>query len=624
MSRCGGRPAALALALVAALTVIPAAAGDAAARWPIRDEVAATPDAAGDLEVEGRGWGHSVGMSQYGARAQALAGRSVDQILGHYYPGTTLGTRPTQDSDAVAGRPIRVGLVSAVPTVDLRLVSGSVTWLRCDIDEVCTPITGVSQGPGQTLTVSTGTAAGTLEIRRGSTSIAQVSVADGAFIAADHDGSVMEGPNPNTANRRAEYRHGRTEVARLGDRIAVTQRVPNVEWYLRGLAEMPSSWEAAALQSQAVVGRTYAVRALTNAPRAGCRCHLQASPADQAYTGWNKENEAPGWGARWTAAVVDTAGRVVTYQGNLAQTFYSSSHGGRTENVEDSWAYGSEPIPYLRSVDDPWSIDPAVGNPRASWSATLPAPRLRTLVSDDLRAVTGVTVRDRTAGGTPRTLRFTGYDAAGQQVQIDWPSGGKPAGARLRAAYGAGLLPSQQLTSIRVGTSVPLVDIDTSPHAEAIRWAYTAGVTTGVTATHFDPRRPVSREQMASFLHRTFDLPAGDGGRFLDVEPRQTHEAAIGALATSGITQGCDTQRFCPRDLITRAQMASFLTRALDLPASSPSFVDVNPGSHHSNAIGALAASGITAGCDADRFCPDEPVTREQMTRFLYRVVRGA
>lgn len=623
MSQCGGRRAAFALVLIVALTVIPAATSDAAAGWPIRDAVAATPDASGDLVVQGRGWGHSVGMSQYGARAQAIDGRSADQILGHYYPGTTVGTRPTLDSGAVAGRPIRVGLASSVPSTDLRLASGAVTWLRCDADEVCAPIAGVSQAPDQTLTVATGSDAGTLVIRRGQTQVAQVSVADGAYVAADHDGSVLEGPNPNTSDRRANYRHGRTEVARIGDRIAVTQRVPNVELYLRGLAEMPSSWEAAALQAQAVVGRTYAVRMLANGTKAACRCHLQASPSDQAYTGWNKENEAPGWGARWTAAVNDTVGRVVTYQGDLAQTFYSSSHGGRTENVEDSWAYGSEPIAYLRSVDDPWSIDPAVGNPRASWSAILPAERLRTLVSDDLHAVTEVTVRNRTDGGTPRTLRFTGYDGRGQSVQIDWPSGGKPAGARLRAAYGAGLLPSQQITSIRVETSLPLVDIGNSPHEDAIRWAYAAGITTGVTATHFAPRQAVSREQMASFLHRTFAFPAGDGSRFLDVQSRQTHEAAIGALAAAEVTQGCDADRFCPRDPITRAQMASFLTRALDLPAAPPSFTDVAAGSEHGRAIGALAAAGITAGCDAERFCPDDPVTREQMTRFLYRIVRG-
>lgn len=602
--------------LVAGLSIGPLAPAGAAQGWPIRDEVAATPDVSGDLYVQGRGWGHSVGMSQYGARAMALDGRSAGQIVTHYYPGTQLDTRPT------SGQPIRVGLAAGASSTEVQLRDGSVTWQRCTSDDACQPIAGVTQSPGQTLTVRPGSS-GNLDIRRGSTHLATVAVGGGAFVAADHDGSVLEGPNPVTATRRAGYRHGRMELALVNGAVVTTQRVPNVELYLRGLAEMPSSWEPAALQAQAIVGRTYAIRALASLA-GSCRCHLQASPANQAYTGWNKENEGSGFGARWTAAVQASAGQVVTYQGNLAETYYSSSHGGRTENVEDSWAFGTAPIPYLRSVDDRYSLDSRVGNPRASWSATLPAERLRTLVYDRLRVVTGVRILDRTDGGTPRTLRFDGIDASGEVVRIDWPTGGKPAGARMRAAYGASLLPSQQLTSIELDVSVPLVDIDGSGHVVAIRWAYTAGITRGVTATHFAPTRPVTREQMASFLHRTFVLPSGGVGQFDDVSAGSEHAAAIGALAAAGITEGCGQGRFCPRDPVTREQMASFLARALALPASPTTrFDDVSAGGAHGQAIGALAAAGITAGCDADHFCPREPVTRAQMARFLHRTVRG-
>jgi SpoIID/LytB domain protein len=604
------------------LTLVPlASAGTPGEGWPVREDVAATSDPSSDLRVEGSGWGHSVGMSQYGARAQARAGRAVDTILGHYYPGTSLASRPTGDPSRAEGAPIRVGLASGRSEVTLRSVDAAVTWYRCaDGAAACEPLDDVAQAAGQSLQVRA-TSGRTLEVRRGSTTVATVDV-DGAYLAADHDGRLVEGPNPVTGT--ATYRHGRTEFAVRGGDVVVSQRVPDVERYLRGLAEMPSSWPDAALQAQAIVGRTFALRALTGTPRDACRCHLVASPADQAYTGWNKEGEAGGAGERWTAAVRASAGRVVTYQGSLAATYYSSSHGGSSENIEDSWAYGSAAVPYLRAVDDPWSVAPDAGNPRASWDATLPAERLRRLVSEDLHVLHGVEVLDRTDGGTPRTLRFRGSDRSGAEVRIDWPSSGKPAGARLRAAYGASLLPSQQLTSVETASNVPLTDLGGSGHVDAIRFAYEAGITRGLTDTRFEPRRAVTREQMASFIDRTFELPPGDGGRFDDVPAGSQHAAAIGALAGAGITEGCRERSFCPRDPVTREQMASFLVRAAGFPpAGTPPFLDVGAGSTHGGAVAALAASGVTEGCRDDHFCPRDPVTRAQMTTFLYRTVRS-
>jgi len=106
-----------------------------------------------------------------------------------------------------------------------------------------------------------------------------------------------------------------------------------------------------------------------------------------------------------------------------------------------------------------------------------------------------------------------------------------------------------------------------------------------------------------------------------------THEAAIGAIARAGITLGCNppvNDRYCPHDPVTRAQMATFLTRALALPASSHDrFVDDDLHWAEAN-IQALAAAGITVGCNpptADRFCPDDPVTRDQMASFLARAL---
>ena len=116
------------------------------------------------------------------------------------------------------------------------------------------------------------------------------------------------------------------------------------------------------------------------------------------------------------------------------------------------------------------------------------------------------------------------------------------------------------------------------------------------------------------------------GGTFTD-DNGSIHEPAIEAIADAGITKGCNppvNDMFCPRDVVTREQMATFLVRALDLPAAVGSFVDT-AGSVHEADSGALAAAGITKGCNPpvnDMFCPKDGVTREQMASFLTRALK--
>ncbi|MDJ0496802.1 MAG: hypothetical protein QNJ89_03165 [Acidimicrobiia bacterium] len=115
------------------------------------------------------------------------------------------------------------------------------------------------------------------------------------------------------------------------------------------------------------------------------------------------------------------------------------------------------------------------------------------------------------------------------------------------------------------------------------------------------------------------------GGSFVD-DNGSVHEASIEAIADEGITVGCNppvNDRFCPEDSVSRGQMATFLVRALGLPAAASSFVDTADSVHEAN-IGALAAAGITQGCNPpvnDRFCPGQAVTRAQMATFLTRAL---
>ncbi len=126
-------------------------------------------------------------------------------------------------------------------------------------------------------------------------------------------------------------------------------------------------------------------------------------------------------------------------------------------------------------------------------------------------------------------------------------------------------------------------------------------------------------------LSLALSLPPG--GTFVD-DDGNVHEGSIEAIAASGITVGCNPptgDRFCPHEPVTRAEMATFLARALDLEQQSGSdtFVD-DDGNVHEGSIEAIAAAGITVGCnppEGDRFCPDRPVTRAEMATLLTRAL---
>ena len=108
------------------------------------------------------------------------------------------------------------------------------------------------------------------------------------------------------------------------------------------------------------------------------------------------------------------------------------------------------------------------------------------------------------------------------------------------------------------------------------------------------------------------------GGTFTD-DNGSVHEAAIEAIAAAGITLGCDDGRFCPADSVTRGQMSAFLRRALGLPPSPTDHFSDDDGTTFEDDINRIADAGITLGCDPGLFCPDDTLTRGQMAAFLVR-----
>ena len=170
-------------------------------------------------------------------------------------------------------------------------------------------------------------------------------------------------------------------------------------------------------------------------------------------------------------------------------------------------------------------------------------------------------------------------------------------------------------------------DDDLSVFQPDIEWLAAAGITKGCNwpfGDHFCPDQSVSRAEMATFLVRALGLQPVSEQRFLDVAA-DTHAANINAVAAAGITLGCvpDGSRYCPEQPVTRTEMATFLVRALGLqPVSEQRFLDVAADPHAAN-INAVAAAGITLGCvpDGSLFCPQDPVSRSQMAAFLQRAL---
>ena len=165
--------------------------------------------------------------------------------------------------------------------------------------------------------------------------------------------------------------------------------------------------------------------------------------------------------------------------------------------------------------------------------------------------------------------------------------------------------------------------------ATEIAWLANVGITSGCDsageAPLFCPDDLVTRAQMASFLARALALAPGTGeNRFADVAG--THVANVNAVADAGITLGCnaDGTLFCPDDDVTRAQMASFLARALGLPTGDGGAAFSDVAGTHAPSIGSIADAGITLGCNAGGtlYCPDAAKQeRGQMAAFLFRGV---
>jgi hypothetical protein len=172
--------------------------------------------------------------------------------------------------------------------------------------------------------------------------------------------------------------------------------------------------------------------------------------------------------------------------------------------------------------------------------------------------------------------------------------------------------------AVAVGISGVFTDDDGSVHEADINAIAAVEITTGCGPALYCPALAVTREQMATFLARALSLSPAASGPFGDISD-SSHQGNINAIAAAGITTGCTPTSFCPAQAVTRDQMATFLVRALDLPPSAAiPYSDLGNTTHGAD-IAAIAAAGITTGCGGTNYCPFNPVTRAQMASFLTR-----
>jgi len=270
------------------------------------------PQGAATFVVTGHGWGHGVGLSQWGAYGYAQKGFDYEQIVLHYFPGTELGDAPVSR--------LRVLLTSGVKTLT---VNSTVDFK-------------VRDGSGVVHTLSAGAYPLTTALKLR---------VDGQSKASALPGPLLFQPGSAALALKHRYR-GSIQVDVNAGKLRAINMV-GLEQYLYGVvpSEMPYTWHPEALKAQAIAARSYAL-----ATRRTGAFDLYPDTRSQVYLGI--EHEKPST----NAAVNATAGQVVLYDGEVAKTYFFSSSGGRTASADDVWG---EPVPYLVSVPDPYdSISP--------------------------------------------------------------------------------------------------------------------------------------------------------------------------------------------------------------------------------------------------------------------------
>lgn len=373
-----------------ALLVVPLVLAGAAWAQPEPSTVGITT-----FVIKGRGWGHALGMGQWGALGMAKKGFSYEQILAHYYRGTEPGHVSATRIRVLVGEGKKLTVSSAVD-FSVQDAAGMVQTLPAGSYSVGTRFT-IRPDPAK------------------------------PPVALVQPVTFLPGPSA-LALGKTGYR-GQIQVQLVGKRLQAVN-VVGLDNYVRGVVtrEMPKDWPLAALEAQAVAARSYAVAVRQMG------AILYADTRSQVYGGLDAET--PGS----VEAVQQTKGQILLYGGKVATTYYFSSSGGRTASYAKLFP-DRPPIPYLVSVPDPYdSVSPyhtwgPVIFTAAQLSRLLHVPGLSELVPDRTSRRASQVLATGTNGETalsPGTVRF----ALG--LRSTWISTGRLSLARPAESAAAG------------------------------------------------------------------------------------------------------------------------------------------------------------------------------------------
>lgn len=391
----------------------------------------------------GSGWGHGIGLSQYGAKGFAEAGRSGEWIAGYYFPGTNIGS--------VSQKTVQVNLHpdanyrSTSSTYNNGFVSSS--WrLRPGWAGGVLVVNGVSHADATYTFAASGTsillrnaAGATLATFTGAVDVGATGSGSPALIqVVDGSGAFGHG--------YVRYRGG-MRISASGGKLKLLNRL-GMEDYLRGVVprESPSSWHLEALKAQAIVARSYAHVSGSE---------LYCTTWSQVYNGHSKGSDRTATElhetTRTNQAIDATTNKVVMYGGKAIQTFFHSSSGGHTANIEDVWLGTGEPStthPYRRGVPDPHVI--SAGCPNTPWKDPITIDGLA--LAGRLRSYSAAKAPN--GAGTSIWVSGLAYDAGAsghvRTVDIIWSNGVRSTGFpgdTLRSALG--------LRSTRIGPWFP-------------------------------------------------------------------------------------------------------------------------------------------------------------------------
>ena len=314
--------------------------------------------------LDGRGWGHGVGMSQWGAEGYARHGYGYRKILSHYYPQTQIAIAQPRE--------VRVLLVQGQPTV--RVGSGA-PFLVVDAH-------------GRKLHLP-----------------ARAVVVDKRFLLGHKHLAAPIRFEPGVQPLRlgdAGYR-GALVVGRARAGVMAVNVLP-LDRYLRGVVpwEAPRGWREATYEAQAVAARSYTLAML----HPGKNFDFFPDQRSQAYGGIRAERP------QTNRAIGATAGQVLVWHDQVIPAFYFSSSGGRTSSVHDAWPRAHQ-VPYLVSVPDPYDYI----SPHHVWpTSTLSVARMARVLG--VRGVRDLRVVDNSSGRAQavRVLTARGWKTFTAQV----------------------------------------------------------------------------------------------------------------------------------------------------------------------------------------------------------------